>query len=125
MENKKALKLIDKIVGDLERNGIIVNTLTDDLRELRPYAVDGKIPLAAKAIRLTYEHIELFETFAIPIPDDEPIEEDGEVISNTSVDPVESLTYMMSLLKDTKNKVNSADLREYVDAMIAYAEENA
>ena len=45
------------------RNGIIINTIVDDLKELRPYAIEEKNPLLAKVIRLTYEHIETYQTF--------------------------------------------------------------
>ncbi|WP_459211892.1 hypothetical protein [Aquimarina rhabdastrellae] len=123
LENKKALKLIDKILADIDRVGIITNTLIEDLKTLRPFAIEEEIPLVVKVIRLTYEHIEKYETFAIPIPDDEPIEGE-EMITDEAVVPEESLYYVIALLKDTSKKVNVADLRVYCNALIAYAEEN-
>lgn len=131
MENSKAQDLIKKIIDDINRVGIITNTLCQDLKDLRPYAVEEKQPVIAKAIRLTYEHVEAFDTFAIPIPEDDPIEElDGEEIESevktesASSTPEESLTYLISLMKDANNKRNVAEIREFNDALIAYAEEN-
>lgn len=119
MENKKAIKLVDKIVTDLDKNGINKDTLIDDLKSLREFALEEQIPLVVKVLRYTYEHIEENDSFLIPIPDDEPVEEDGEATAdNTSnSDPVESLKYLVSLTRSVNNKTNVADLREYRDAL--------
>lgn len=107
------------------RNGIITNTLVEDLKELRPFAVEEQNPLLAKVIRLTYEHIESYQTFDIPIPEDEPLEGAEETDEETkSVDPQESLDYLLSLMAEPKNRVNALELREYSNNLIAYAEEN-
>ena len=78
LQNPKAIKLIHKLIEDVSQNGIIINTVVDDLRALRPFTIQEELPLLAKATRLSAEHIEENETFAIPIPQDEPIE--GEEI---------------------------------------------
>ena len=112
------------------RNGIITNTIVEDLKELRPYAVEEKNPLLAKVIRLTYEHIEAYQTFDIPIPEDEPVEDEAvegfeeEEQEQKQVDPQESLDYLLSLMAESKNKVNALELREYSNNLMAYAEEN-
>lgn len=108
------------------RNGIITNTLVDDLKALRPFAVEEQLPLLAKVIRLTYEHVEAYQTFDIPIPEDEPVEgtEPEESPENQNVDPEESLDYLLSLMADPKNKLNALELREYSNNLMAYAEEN-
>jgi len=125
LENLKAQKLLNKIQRDLMRNGIITNTLVEDLKELRPFAVEEQNPLLAKVIRLTYEHIETYQTFDIPIPEDEPLEGVEETDEETqSVDPQESLDYLLSLMAEPKNKINALELREYSNNLIAYAEEN-
>ncbi len=125
MNNTKAQKLLDKIQRDLMRNGIVVNTIVSDLKELRPYAVEEEDPLLAKVIRLTYEHIENYQTFAISIPEDEPVDELGdENESETSVTPEESLDYLLSLMNDTTIKNNEMDLREYSRDLQEYEEEN-
>lgn len=124
MKNQKAQKLLDKIQRDLMRNGIIVNTMVEDLKELREYAVEEEDPLLAKVIRLTYEHIENYQTFDIPIPDDEPLEETEETTATPESSPEESLDYLLSLMNDTSIKNNEIDLREYSQALQEYAEEN-
>ena len=107
------------------RNGIIINTVVDDLKELRPYAVEENNPLLAKVIRLTYEHIETYKTFDIPVPEDEPLDEMAEEPEATEdSDPVASLDYLLSLMADPENKINELELREYSENLIAYAEEN-
>lgn len=106
------------------RNGLIINTLVQDLKELRPYAVEDEDPLLAKVIRLTYEHVEEYQTFDIPIPDDEPLDELEETTASTDSKPEESLDYLLSLMSDTSIKNNEMDLREYSRGLQEYAEEN-
>lgn len=123
MKNPKGQKLLDKIQRNLMRNGIIINTIVEDLKELRPYAVEDENPLLAKVIRLTYEHIETYQTFSIPIPEDEPLDENEEV-SAPDFNPQESLDYLLSIMFDTTIKNNQMDLREYSIDLQKYAEEN-
>ncbi len=132
MNNSKAQKLIKKILDDLDHAGIITNTLVDDLKKLRPYAVEEKRPVIAKAIRLTFEHVEAYDSFYIPIPEDDPIaeedlEEDIEIETapeTTTSTPEESLSYLLSLIKDSENRRNIEEIREFNAALIEYAEEN-
>lgn len=125
MENPKAQKLLNKIQRGLLQNGIQVDTIVEDLKELRPYAVDEKNPVLAKAIRLTYEHIDTYGTFDIPIPEDEPLEDsENEMTTPQATDPQESLDYLLSLMAEAKNKLNREEIREYNERLIAYAEEN-
>lgn len=125
MENPKAQKILNKIQRDLMRNGIITNTIVNDLKELRPYAVEEQNPLLAKVIRLTYEHIDSYQTFDIPIPEDEPVEGfEDKTEHQFEIDPQKSLDYLLSLMGEPKNKINALELREYSNHLIAYAEEN-
>ncbi|NMH86604.1 hypothetical protein [Flavivirga algicola] len=120
MENKKANKLIDKILENLDKTGINTETLIDDIKELRTYALEEQIPLVVKVLRYTYEHIEENNSFLIPTLDDEPLDEEGDVIEEEADSPVESLKYLLSLIKNLKNKVNISDLKEYRDLLKAY-----
>ena len=120
MENKKAIKLIDKILKNLDKTGINTDALIDDIKELRTYALEAKIPLVVKVLRLTYEHIEATESFMIPILDDDPIDEDDTVETNDEASPIESLKYVIALMKNLNNKGNVADLKEYRDLLNAY-----
>ena len=122
MKNPKAQKLIDKIQRDLLRNGLIVNTIVEDLKQLRPFAIEEENPLLAKVIRLTFEHIEENDSFEIPIPDDEPLDDEQEEINGAESSPQESLDYLLSLMHDTTIKNNIIDLREYSRALTEYAE---
>jgi len=127
LTNTNAQKLIAKIIDDLDHNGIITNTLAKDLKELRPYAVEEQRPVVAKAIRLIFQHVEEFETFAIPIPKDEDIydEETGELIAEGDADetgPTESLLYLMSLIKNEEHHRNKEEIRAYNEALTAYAD---
>lgn len=124
MKNPKAQKLLDKIQRDLMRNGIITNTIVEDLKELRAYVVEEQNPLLAKVIRLTYTHLEENETFEIPIPGDEPLDEETESVSEPESTPEESLDYLLSLMSDSSIKNNEMDLREYSRMLQEYAEEN-
>lgn len=124
MKNIKAQKLLNKIQRDLMRNGIITNTLVNDLKELRTLVVEEGNPLLAKTIRLTFEHVEATNGFEVPIPDDEPLEEGEEAPEDHQPAGQESLDYLLSLMADPDNKVNELELREYVSALSTYAEEN-
>lgn len=130
MINQKAQKLTQKIIDDLKHNGIIVNTLVEDLKALRPYAIQEKKPVVAKALRLISEHVEAHETFAIPIPlDDEIYDEDsGEFIeieeSDDNYKSKESLLYLMNLIRKSGNHQNKEEIREYNESLKVYAEEN-
>jgi len=122
MVSPEGLKLIDKILKDLDRNGIVTNTLVADLQKLRPFAIQEEDPSLTKVIRLTYEHIEENQGFEIPIPEDEEIEEGVELvkIEPTEATKVESLTYLVSLMKDAMKPSNRTDLLEYRDALMDF-----
>lgn len=131
MKSTKAQELIKKILEDIDRSGIITNTVIKDLQELRPYAVEEHEPVIAKAIRLTFEHIDTYGTFAVPIPEDEPIEDvevdfemHEEETETMPTKPEESLAYLVALMKDAGNRRNLQEIREFNAALIAYAEEN-
>ena len=110
MENKAAIKLIDKILANLDKTGINTDKLIDDIKQLRTYALEAEIPLVVKVLRLTYEHIEENSSFLIPMLVDE---DDAEVEVEVENESVESLKYLLSLIKNLNNKINISDLKEY------------
>lgn len=120
MNNPKAQKLIKKILDDLDHAGIITNTLVEDLKALRPYAVEEKQPVVAKALRLTYEHLEENFTFDIPIPQDDPIEGEEEGFEEEEFDADKSLMYLINLIKNSENEMNIEEIREYNHALQGY-----
>jgi len=112
------------------RNGIITNTIVEDLKDLRKLVVEENIPLLAKVTRLTFEHIAEHDDFLIAIPDDEPLEldedaeEETEIVETEDVTGQESLEYMLSLMAEHSNKVNEMELRDYVKALKEHAGED-
>jgi len=108
---------------DLFKNGFVAETLITDLKKLREYSLEEQNPVLTKAIRLAYEHLEENGAFLIPIPDDEPIDEDTEVITDSkpaNENNLESLEYLISLFTDLTNKNNILDLKEYNKAFLAF-----
>ncbi len=124
MENSKAIKLIDKILVNLDETGINTDSLITDIKELRSYALEQQVPLVVKVLRLTFEHIEATESFMISIPNDDAIEDEEDVevdeTETAELNPVESLKYVIALTRNLNNKSNLADLKEYRDLLNAY-----
>jgi len=120
MENKKANKLIDKILNNLDKTGINTDVLINDIKVLRTYALEEQVPLIVKVLRYTYEHIETNNTFSIPIPDDDPLEGNDSVQQSEEDSSVESLKYLIALMRNLKNKGNISDLKEYKALLMAY-----
>jgi len=131
VENIEAQKLINRIQKEIITDGIDPVKLIKDLKKLRAYALEENNPTLVKVLRLTYEHIGEYESFNIPIPDDEPVDEiDGTEVKHKPADdpskndPVESLNYLLSVMSGSSNKANMNELREYRNALLEYAENN-
>jgi hypothetical protein len=123
VENPSAQKLINKIQLDLFKKGFNAETLIADLKKLREYSLEEQNPVLTKAIRLTYEHLEANGAFLIPIPDDEPVDEETELVAGntaTTDNNLESLDYILSLFSDLSHKNNLLDLKEYNKAFLAF-----
>jgi len=123
VENPSAQKLINKIQLDLFKKGFNAETLINDLKKLREYSLEEQNPVLTKAIRLTYEHLEANGAFLIAIPDDEPVDEETELVKGEDVaseNNIESLEYLISLFSDLSHKNNLLDLREYNKAFLAF-----
>lgn len=123
MENPSAQKLINKIQLDLFKKGFEAETLIADLKKLREYSLEEQNPVLTKALRLTYEHLEANGAFLIPIPDDEPVDEETELVTDSASsneNNLESLEYLISLFSDLTKKNNLLDLREYNKAFLAF-----
>jgi hypothetical protein len=110
LKNKEALKIIADIINDITDNGIDSENIIKKLKDLRGYAVEEKRPVVAKALRLAYEHLEENDGFIIPIPTDEPLENEDDVELITGD---ESFIYFMNLIKKSGNKLNLLEIREY------------
>jgi len=123
MVGKKALDIITKIQTELREKGFNVKTMVADLQELRPYFIETKDPTVTKVVRLAYEHLERYSTFNISIPEEEMVDEEGNVVEQEYVAPtneeerVESFDYLLSLITNGKNKLNRSDIVQYRDRL--------
>ena len=122
MENKQALKLIEKIQKELFKDNFEVSEIVADLKKLRVCCLELNNPVVTKALRLAYEHLENNNGFFIGIPDDEPVDsKDVHVEANISDENnVESFNYFISLFTDLDKKNNVLDLKEYNKAFLSY-----
>jgi len=120
VENKKAKRLLDKIIDDTDQNGID-DSLIDSLKELREIVVEQELPVIAKVLRLTYQHLEAFEDFLVPIPEDEPLDEEQE---KENIKGKESISYLMNLIKHHDNKFNQEEIRHYIYYLEVFAEDD-
>lgn len=122
MENRQALKLIEKIQKELFKDNFEVPEIVTDLKKLREISLELNNPVLTKALRLAYEHLENNNGFYIGIPDDEPVDvKDIENQANNSEENnIESLNYFLSLLTDLDKKNNMLDLKEYNKAFLAF-----
>jgi len=121
VNNKKTKKFLDKIIDEVNQKGIEYNSLTDSLQELREMVVKEDLPVLAKVIRLTYQHLEMFEDFYIPIPEDEPLDDEEE---KENIKGKESILYLLNLIKQHNNKFNQEELREYIQYLEVFAEDD-
>lgn len=117
MISSKANKEIQDIIDGIEKNGIDVEKVVAQLKELREQALLEKDPLMIRAIRLTYELLEEEEDFELNCIggiDEEEEEEDEEQEEGT---PEENLVYMMQLWIQSDNKYNRDEIRAFTDKM--------
>ena len=122
MENKQALKLIEKIQKDLLQDKFVVSEIVEDLKKIREITLELNNPVVTKALRLAYEHLDSNNAFFIGIPDDEPADsKESEIEANISEENnIESFNYFLSLFTDLSKKNNVLDLKEYNKAFLAY-----
>ena len=123
MNNSKYYKILKETKAEIEKKGIS-DKVIENLKMLRVMVIDENKPLLAKALRLTYQHIEKNKTFNVAIPEDEPIEGVKSSIIKSKINPTESLTYLLSNMEDISNKINIADIREFVNSMKEQAGED-
>ena len=132
----KALKKIDAIVDDVNKNGIIAENMISQLQELREMAILEKDPLIVKVLRLVYTYIEDEGSFDLNLLEEEEIdesdleekvveegqeveeeeEEEEEIYEFSTVedfeDKRENYLYFLSLIKDSQNEYNRVELKK-------------
>lgn len=111
MKHKEARKAIENIIAEINQKSIEPEIISEKLKQLRNFAVEEKKPVVAKALRLAYEHIEENDSFIIPIPTDEPLEGEEDDVQLITGD--ESMIYLLNLIKNSSNKINLQEIREY------------
>jgi len=136
MKSSEALSIINKMKKDLSKSGIVTDTIVEDLKKLRPYAITEEDPSLTKVIRLAYEHITENGSFNIRIPEEIEEVEETELDETPAVEepaPVEelpemdfeekreSLDYLLSIMTNCdENKMNREDLIGYRNALMEY-----
>ena len=113
--------MLDQIIADAHRDEETYNKLASSLKELRELVVKDDLPVLAKVIRLAYQHLESFEDFFIPIPEDEPLDEEKE---KDNVKGIESLQYLLNLIKHHENKFNHEEIKQYIHYLEVFAEDD-
>lgn len=95
--------------------------ILEEMRQLREhYIKHHSQPTIVKSIRLAYEHIEKYGTFAIDYQNDEPNEEDGELDTDL---PVTLFEYYIGLLSNPTNKYNRDEIKE-INILLKYSLEH-
>jgi hypothetical protein len=120
VENIELLKQINRIQQSLIKNGIVVDKLIEEIKTLRAFFIEEKMPRMVKILRLTYEHLENYKTFNISMPEDEG--SDSESTLSIDDQRVESLAYLIALFEKPTQKLNAEDLDYYLDAFKSYSE---
>ncbi len=122
MENKQAIKLIEKIQKNLIQNKFDVNETVEDLKKIREISLEEKNPTVTKSLRLAYEHLEVNNAFLIAIPEDLDEETENEETTNQYSDSndLESFAYYLELLTDLSKKNNVLDIKAYNQAFLNF-----
>lgn len=110
MEDKKIVSRIEAIRTEIKKDGIDVDKLVKELRDIREIVKDmDQYPLVVRALRLVADYIDANSTFDIHFLED-------------SEDPAENLDYYLQLLEQPENEYNRDELKELTDVLRAKSE---
>jgi hypothetical protein len=109
-----ANKKLDSIIEKVEKEGILAEGLTNELRELREFALKEQDPLVTKVIRLTYEYLEENEAYDVQGQFEE--DEEGNEYP-IEIEDQENLLYLLNLLKNADHKINREEIKDYRTAL--------
>ena len=124
MKSIEAKKILNETSRGLLKSGIEVDKIVKNLKKVREYALEEQDPTVTKVLRLTYEHIAENETFLIPIPQDEVLEGQDELLESTEHTDdaaIESLDYLLSLISNAHNPANREEIKVYRDLLKEHA----
>jgi hypothetical protein len=115
MKIAAANTLLEKIIAEIEKNGINVESLVPQLQQVREHALAEADPLVTKVLRLTYEYLEENDgAFDIQAQYEED-EEGGEY--PLEIEDQENLVYLLNLLIHSDNKINREEIKDYRTAL--------
>tara|TARA_B100001741_G_C16432119_1_gene541416 strand:- start:304 stop:654 length:351 start_codon:yes stop_codon:yes gene_type:complete len=111
MNNPKAKELLKKVVVDVEADASI-ESIGEQLVEIRKIALQLDDPLVVKTLRIIKEKIDEDESLDFDIELDIP-EEDLEEYE----EPENHLAYLLNLIIDSENKYNREEIKWYRTAI--------
>ena len=105
---------LDSIIELVEKKGIEAKGLSDQLKELREFALKEQDPLLTKVLRLTYEYLIEKEAFDVQAQYEE--DEEGNEYP-LEIEDKENLLYLLNLLKNADHKINREEIKDYRTAL--------
>tara|TARA_Y100001968_G_scaffold290028_1_gene293537 strand:- start:370 stop:720 length:351 start_codon:yes stop_codon:yes gene_type:complete len=111
MNNPKAKELLKKVVVDIEEDASI-ESIGEQLLEIRKIALQLDDPLIVKTLRIIKEKIEEDESLDFDVELEIP-EEDLEEYE----EPDNHLLYLLNLIIDSENKYNREEIKWYRTAI--------
>ena len=111
MNSPKAKELLKKVVVDVEAEAS-VESVGEQLLEIRKIALELEDPLVVKTLRILKEKLEEDESLDFDIELEIP-EEDLEEYE----EPENHLSYLLNLLVDSDNKYNREEIKWYRTAI--------
>jgi hypothetical protein len=108
MRTAEANTILEKILKQVEKNGIQPDKLIPLLQQVREFALKEEDPLLTRALRLCWQHLEANEGFDLTYL------EDGETTE-------ENFTYLISLAIKSENTYNRDEIREMTNMLQATA----
>ena len=114
MKTGIANKKIEKIITLVEKDGVLAESLIQELKELRELALKETDPLLAKVTRLTFEYLEEKEAYDVQALWEED-EEGGEY--PLEIDDKENLLNLLNLMLKSDHKINREEIKDYRTAL--------
>ncbi len=114
MKTGIANKKIEKIIALVEKEGVLAESLIQELKELRELALKEEDPLLAKVTRLTFEYLKENEAYDVQALWEED-EEGGEY--PLEIDDKENLLNLLNLMLKSDHKINREEIKDYRTAL--------
>ena len=112
MKLEAANKLIDNIINEAQKD-FKVESVIDQLKELREFALKEEDPTVTKVLRLCYEYLGEHGVVDFTVETEE--DEEGEEIQLENEEDIENFLYFMGLVRKSDNKYNREELQRFRD----------